>query len=485
MCGIIGGNIYTESSLKQGLKKTRHRGKDNTSWDNIDDLYFGHNRLSIQDLSAAANQPFWNSDKTVCIVYNGELWGSKLTKELKDKITIPFKTTSDTEILLNAYLEFGIDCISELDGMFAFAIIDTRINKLFIIRDAFGELPIYYYIDKMTNKLAFCSELKGLPLSEIYKKQVKLLDAGHFVEYDYTTLEHTLTQWYHLPSDIINHSRETIISNIRKDLEEAVKVKMIADVPICTILSGGLDSVIITYLLSKIKPDVEAFVVSMGEGDTKSDDIKYARIAAKEFGIKLHEIILTEEDIINSIEEAIYVIESSRWVNIGPSIAQIALSKKINELGFKVVFSGDMADEVFGSYGHIQAFHYTEERFNLARRKEIKAVGKTNFITTSKSIMWGGTVEIRAPFAWKPFVEYHVNVPPLYRMENGNTKPLLREAFKDEISDELVFRPKVPFHKGARTTDLTKPMKEELEQILKKTFLYKDNINQNKFFDYA
>ncbi len=89
--------------------------------------------------------------------------------------------------------------------------------------------------------------------------------------------------------------------------------------------------------------------------------------------------------------------------------------------------------------GEIHTSNYTEERFNLARRKEIKAVGKTNFITTSKSIMWGGTVEIRAPFAWKPFVEYHVNVPPLYRMENGNTKPLLREAFKDEISDELVF----------------------------------------------
>lgn len=482
MCGIIGGNLYNKQTLQQGLQKTIHRGRDNQSWDNIDDLYFGHNRLAIQDLSDRANQPFWNKEKTVCVVYNGQLWDSKTTKQLKEKITIPFRTTSDTEILLNAYLEFGLNCIDELDGMFCFAIIDTRINQLFLVRDAFGELPLYYYVDKITNKIAFCSELKGLPLSEIYKKQVKLLDAGHFVQYNYKTLEHKLTQWYRLPSEIINHSRETIISNIRKDLEQAVKVKMISDVPICTILSGGLDSVIVTYLLSKIKPNIEAFVVSMGEGDTKNDDIKYARMAAKEFGVKLHEIILTEEDIINSIKEAVYVIESDRWVNIGPSIAQIALAKKIDELGFKVVFSGDMADEVFGSYGHIQAFHYTQERFDLARRKEIKMIGKTNFICTSKSMMWGGTVEIRAPFAWKPFVEYHVNVPPLYRIEEGNTKPLLREAFKGEISDEILFRPKVPFHKGARTTDLTKPIKEELKEILDNTFVYKDIINQNKFF---
>lgn len=483
MCGIIGGNLYTESTLIDGLNKTIHRGRDNSSWDKVNDLYFGHNRLSIQDLSDSANQPFWNKEKTVCLVYNGELWNSEITNKLKEKISIPFTTTSDTEIILNAYLEFGMNCVNELDGMFSFSIIDTRINKLYLVRDAYGELPFYYYIDKITNKIAFCSELKGLPLSEIYKKNVKLLDAGSIVEYDYVTYESKFIKWYELPSEQINATREEIITKIRTQLEEAVKVKMISDVPICTILSGGLDSVIITYLLSKIKPDIQAFVVSMGEGDKINDDIKYARIAAKEFGVKLHEIILTENDIMNSIDEAIYVTESARWVNIGPSIAQFALGKKINELGFKVVFSGDMSDEVFGSYGHIQAFCYKPEDFNKARRKEISLIGKTNFITTSKSIMWGGTVEIRAPFAWRPFVEYHVNVPPLYRIENGNTKPLLREAFRGEISDELLFRPKVPFHKGARITDLIKPLKYELTMKLNKIYEYKDSININKFFN--
>lgn len=485
MCGITGGNLYNKQTIKESLQKTIHRGRDNQSWDNIGDLYFGHNRLAIQDLSTDANQPFWNKDKSVCLIYNGELWDSTITKKLKEDIQIPFQTQSDTEVILNAYLEFGIECLPRLDGMFSFCLIDTRINKLFLVRDSFGELPLYYYIDKISNKLAFCSEIKGLPLNQLYKKGIKLLDAGSYIEYDYITLENKLTHWYSLPSQIVEHSREEIISNIRTHLEEAVKVKMVSDVPICTILSGGLDSTLVTYLLSKQIPNLDAFVVSMGEGDTKDDDIKWARIASKEFGINLHEIILTEEDILNTIDEVIYVIESSRWVNIGASITQICLSKKISELGYKVVFTGDMADEVFGSYNHIKAFSFTDESFDNARRKEIKNVGKTNFLTTNKSMMWGGTVEVRSPFSWKTFVEYGVNIPTQYRWEKSVMKPLLREAFKGEISDELLNRPKVPFHKGARTTDLIKPLKDKLQPILDKTFVYKDDLNINKFFQWS
>ena len=107
---------------------------------------------SIQDLSEFANQPLWNEDKTVCIVYNGELWGSKLTDKLKSKITIPFRTTSDTEIILNSYLEFGVDSFKDLDGMFSFCIIDTRSKTAYLVRDYIGELPFWYSIDKLTNK---------------------------------------------------------------------------------------------------------------------------------------------------------------------------------------------------------------------------------------------------------------------------------------------------------------------------------------------
>ena len=319
MCGIIGGNNFNSSSIKDGLDKILHRGRDNSTIEQVGDFYFAHNRLSIQDLSEFANQPLWNEDKTVCIVYNGELWGSKLTDKLKSKITIPFRTTSDTEIILNSYLEFGVDSFKDLDGMFSFCIIDTRSKTAYLVRDYIGELPFWYSIDKLTNKLAFCSEKKGLPLSDIYMKSVKTVYPGTYVEYNYETLYHSVKTYYELPNEIIEHDRDTIIKNIRRLLGEAVEVKMISDVPICTLLSGGIDSVITTYLLSKLYPKLEAFVVTTEGGS----DIKFARIAAKEFGIKLHEIHMTNDEIMNSIDTTLYVTELTKWQNIGLSLIHI------------------------------------------------------------------------------------------------------------------------------------------------------------------
>ncbi len=478
MCGIIGGNNYNSSSIKDGLNKILHRGRDNSTIEQVEDFYFAHNRLSIQDLSEFANQPLWNEDKTVCIVYNGELWGSKLTDKLKSKITIPFRTTSDTEIILNSYLEFGVDSFKDLDGMFSFCIIDTRSKTAYLVRDYIGELPFWYSIDKLTNKLAFCSEKKGLPLSDIYMKSVKTVYPGTYVEYNYETLYHSVKTYYELPNEIIEHDRDTIIKNIRSLLGEAVQAKMISDVPICTLLSGGIDSVITTYLLSKLYPKLEAFVVTTEGGS----DIKFARIAAKEFGIKLHEIHMTNDEIMNSIDTTLYVTELTKWQNIGSALATIKLGEEINKHGFKVVFSGDLSDEIWGSYGHIQAFHYTPKTYDIARRKLIKDVHKGNFPSQNQSMMWGGTVEIRTPYSWRPFVEYSLNIPPLYQNEKGHMKPLLREAFKGEISDELLWRKKVWFAQGAGTSDGIEKIKDTLKDRLKNQFQYKDDLNIKKFW---
>ena len=478
MCGIIGGNNYNSSSIKDGLNKIIHRGRDNSTIEQVGDFYFAHNRLSIQDLSETANQPFWNEDKTVCLVYNGELWGSELTDELKSKITIPFRTTSDTEIILNSYLEFGVDSFKDLDGMFSFCIIDTRNQTTYLVRDYIGELPFWYSVDKVTNKLAFCSEKKGLPLSDIYRKSVKTVYPGTYVEYNYETLEHDVKTYYELPKEIINDDRETIVKRIRKDLEEAVRVKMISDVPICTLLSGGIDSVITTYLLSKLYPKLEAFVVTTDGGS----DIKFARIAAKEFGIKLNEIHMTNQEIMDSIDTTLYVTELKKWQNVGSALATIKLGEKISKHGFKVVFSGDLSDEIWGSYGIVTRFCYTEESYDKARRKLIREVHKGNFPSQNQSMMWGGTVEIRTPYSWRPFVEYCLNIPPIYQTEKGLMKPLLRDAFKGEISDELLYRKKVWFAQGAGTSTDIEQVKDTLKERLDNQFQYKDDLNIKKFW---
>ena len=130
MCGIIGGNWFkSDEQTNTHLQKIIHRGRDASKIAKIENIFVGHNRLSIQDLSDTANQPMWNSDKTICLVYNGELWDSKYTKDLRERITIPFRTKSDTEIILNGYEQFGVDVFKELDGMFSFAIVDTRLIK--------------------------------------------------------------------------------------------------------------------------------------------------------------------------------------------------------------------------------------------------------------------------------------------------------------------------------------------------------------------
>jgi asparagine synthase (glutamine-hydrolysing) len=477
MCGILGGNGYRKDTVEIGLQNIIHRGRDNSSYEVHGDFWVAHNRLSIQDLSSSANQPFWNEEKTVCIVYNGELWGSKLTEELKSKITIQFRTTSDTEIILNSYLQFGTESFKELDGMFSFCILDTRIDSCILVRDYIGELPFWYAINK-ERELLFCSEKKGLPISELYAKQIKTLTPGTYLKYNYKTLEDEKVVYYELPTEIIYDDRETIVKRIRKDLEEAVRVKMISDVPICTLLSGGIDSVITTYLLSKLYPKLEAFVVTTEGGS----DIKFARMAAKEFGIKLHEIHMTDDEIMDSIDTTLYVTELFKWQNIGSALATIKLGEAINKHGFKVVFSGDLSDEIWGSYGMITRFCYTEETYDEARRKLIRNVHKGNFPSQNQSIMHGGTVEIRTPYSWRPFVEYSLNIPPIYQTEKGLMKPLLRDAFKGEISDELLYRKKVWFAQGAGTSDGIEKIKDTLKERLNNQFQYKNMLTLNKFF---
>ena len=199
MCGIIGGNGFNNKTIKVGLDKTIHRGRDNSSFVDIGGFLVGHNRLSIQDLSDTANQPMFDVDNQVCIVYNGELWDSVETKELKKSLTIPFRTKSDTEVILNAYLERGVDSFEMLDGMFSFCIVDSRINKAFVVRDYVGELPLWYAINN-DGKLVFCSEKKGLPIDELFEDQVKAVYPGTYLEYDYTTLYHSTETYYKLPN---------------------------------------------------------------------------------------------------------------------------------------------------------------------------------------------------------------------------------------------------------------------------------------------
>ena len=523
MCGVLGGNIFKDiGEVENGLTSMFHRGTDgNTIFEfKTGDgyMYMTHNRLSIQDLTESANQPLISSDGRYYLAFNGELWKStfdKFDESLRKKYN--FKTDkSDSELLLYFLIEYKDNLkkmLNELEGMFSFAFYDKDEDNLILGRDFIGRLPLYYYHDGQY--IAFSSEVKGLTTSlglsyynidkgskfnSDYKSKevIEIVQPGTYITYNklgvlnevryfdfkvtpfdsnnldcyYPNTDEELSEFEGEDMGIEYYAKE-----FRKYLEEAVEDELISDVPVCTILSGGIDSTVITYLLSKKIPNIESFVVNVisDKNLKRKDDLYYARIAAKEFGIKLNEVNFTKNDVESYLEESIWASETHKWTQVSPSVAQLFLSWEIRDKGYKVVFGGEGSDEIFASYGDVFRFcwpvplDYHKRRVNL-----LNNLHKTNLIRTNRAMMYGGKVELRTPFLNKKLIDFGLRIPTKYRDENGGSgkimKYVLRKAFEGEISDELLWRPKKTFQVGAHT-DYLKKEKDRLESIFEKLFV--------------
>ncbi|WP_372938822.1 asparagine synthetase B [Seonamhaeicola sp.] len=266
MCGIAGivGENPSEEELDKMLFTQRHRGPDFTGKFCAKFIALGHNRLSILDLSAAANQPFFSDDKRYVLVLNGEIYNYlELKNELKN---YPFKTASDTEVLLAAYIKWGEDCLHKLNGMFSFAIWDTHTNCIFAARDRFGVKPFYYF--KKKDKLYFASEIKTLLAGGIPKKTndkvwanyfvygsygmpdetffegIHQLPGGHFLKLHKNQL--SIKKWYFFEDEIKKYQKKISFNQAKKEynelLESSIKLRFRADVPIGFNIIGGVDS---------------------------------------------------------------------------------------------------------------------------------------------------------------------------------------------------------------------------------------------------
>ena len=326
-----------------------------------------------------------------------------------------------------------------------------------------GRIPLYYY--RVDKRIVIASELKSITnIFNINASDVTLVEPGCYYIFDYDTGKLKQERFYDFPltTDIEDMSEEYVMSGIKNLLIDGVNNELISDVPVCTILSGGVDSTIITYLLKQKIPNLQAFVVSMGDTG-KKDDLYYARMASKEIGVPLHEVIIDKDWIQQNLSEAIYAIEDYKWTQVSPAVAQLALAKKIHDEGFKVVFGGEGSDELFASYGDVFAWHYKDEDYIKKRRKLIVDLHKNNLIRTNKAMMYGGTVELRTPFLHKNLVEFCLKIPPKFKKEGQMWKPLLRKTFKGELSDELLFRPKKTFQEGCHTIYL-KNTKETIKE---------------------
>jgi len=380
MCGICGGVTNSNLDIKSMVQTIKHRGPDfqGTYIDNS--VYLGHARLSILDLSIGANQPMKSENSQYILVYNGEIYNFQSIKKNLENLGHSFKTHSDTEVVLNGFMEWGIKLFEKLNGMFAFSIYDKQAQKIYIVRDRFGIKPLYYYFDK--NHLLFGSEIKAILASNLISKElsyqglyeymhfsstlgestfyngIKKLKSGYYIEYD--ILNNSLdTISYKLNYDITpsSHSLDEAIYNIKDLFEQSVKRQLISDVPIGIFLSGGIDSTAITAMASKhYKGKLKTFSAGF-DFDKGFNELPNAKFVSDKFSTEHYEFHIKGDDTIGVLEKVNHYFDQpfADAANIPLYLMSQELKAK-----HKVILQGDGGDELFAGYS--QYFRVKNEK---------------------------------------------------------------------------------------------------------------------------
>lgn len=377
MCGILGGN-NSKWDYEKALLSIKHRGPDGQRITKFSDIVLGFARLSIIDLSDRGMQPMFSTNEDICIVFNGEIYGYKKIREKLENLGYFFKSTADTEVIINLYLEYGDKFIDYIDGMYSIALYDRRINKIKLYRDRAGIKPLYYYYSD--NKFAFSSELEAIvymcnnvkfeidytavydyitytyiPEPKTLYKNVYKLDKGNVLVFDVkkSRIERIERYWEVIPNTqqaSINH-KDDIAEKLRFLIDKSIGEQMVADVPVGSFLSGGIDSSIVTLGALKYNPNIETF--SIGFTDKKYDELKYADIMSDKFSIKKNQQILD----MKSFKDLYFRLKD--WYGepyCDKSAFPTYLVSKIAKEKVTVVLTGDGGDELFGGYLRYKAF---------------------------------------------------------------------------------------------------------------------------------
>jgi len=449
MCGIFayfGNNKLTEKKLKlldRYANYSQHRGPDNTNSLQINDTsYFVFHRLMINDQSSLGNQPLVHpDDKDIILICNGEIYNFK---DLCHKNNFNMYSGSDCEVIIHMYKKFGIEeTVKNLDGVFAFVLFDRRNNQIWCARDPIGVRSLY--IAKSENGIAFSSELKSIVHGEenIFEANIEVeqFPPGSFYE-----LNSGVTVKYYEPNAlpiIEEHDEKVIMSNIRDLLIKATKKRLLGDRKIGCLLSGGLDSSLIAGILATLMPPGELETFSIGlEG---SVDLEHAQMVADYLGTNHHQVVVSEEEMLGTIEEDIHKIESYDTTTIRASTPMYILSKYIRDNSDAVViFSGEGSDEASGSYMY---FHNapSPEAFKDETFRLMDDMCYFDVLRCDKSTAGAG-LEVRVPFLDKDFLKYYLQIDPKLKMPKTYEieKYLLRKAFDADkiIPDKVLWRTK-------------------------------------------
>lgn len=456
MCGIVGVfDLKTSAEslrpqILQMSRKIRHRGPD---WSGIycgKNAILAHERLSIVD-PQSGGQPLLSKDGKLALAVNGEIYNHR---EIRAQLAgeYEFLTGSDCEVILALYRKKGINFLEDLNGIFAFALYDSENDSWLIARDPVGVIPLYIGWDN-EGRLYAASELKAL---EGGCSSIKPFLPGHY----WYSREGQMTRWY--KRDWTEYeavkNNTTDITALRSALEDAVKRQLMSDVPYGVLLSGGLDSSIISAIAKKYAarrietdnrkeawwPQLHSFAIGL-EG---APDLAAARKVAEHIGTVHHEIHYTVQEGLDAIRDVIYFIETYDVTTVRASTPMYLLARVIKSMGIKMVLSGEGADEVFGGYLY---FHKAPDA-KAFHEETVRKLGKLHLydcLRANKSLCaWG--VEGRVPFLDKEFLDVAMRLNPEDKMiKDGRIeKWVLRKAFEDLLPESVVWRQKEQFSDG-------------------------------------
>ena len=456
MCGIVSiFNIkeQTPELRQKALRmsgKIRHRGPD---WSGVycgGSAILAHERLAIVD-PESGRQPLFSPDKKQVLAVNGEIYNHQsIRRRYQDRFQ--FQTGSDCEVILALYRERGDGFLDELDGIFAFALYDVERDEYLIARDPIGVIPLYYGYDK-EGRLYVASELKAL---EGQCDSYSVFPPGHVLtKRDTKPRRYYERDWFSYDSVKDNPAS---VDELREALEASVRRQMMSDVPYGVLLSGGLDSSIISAVAQKYAgnrvetggkeaawwPRLHSFAVGL----RGAPDLLKARLVAERIGTVHHEINYTIQEGLDALSDVVYFTETYDVTTIRASTPMYLLARVIKSMGIKMVLSGEGADEIFGGYLY---FHKapSARAFHEETVRKLSKLYLYDCLRANKSLAaWG--VEGRVPFLDTEFLDVAMRINPVAKMCPGSVmeKKILREAFSSLLPQEVAWRQKEQFSDG-------------------------------------
>ena len=391
MCGIVGimdSRPVVDADLLATMRDTmRHRGPDDAGlwWDDRRQVGLAHRRLSIIDLSPGGHQPMTDESGRLALVYNGEIYNYR---QLREELTAKghqFRSASDTEVILEAYRAWGTDCVARLNGMFAFALYDVGARRLFLARDRAGQKPLYYLHDG--DRMVFASELKAIMADPAFRREIDLEALDHYLAYGYVPGSlcmlkgvaklppaHCLTcdlggreakiwRYWQLPDppdDQPVRSEEELLDEYHELLRDSVRRRLVADVPVGILLSGGIDSSLITAMAAEVSSTpVKTFTIAF-PGAGRFDEAPYARMVAEHFGTEHTELTAEQADVDLMGDLAAQFDEPMADSSMVPTYLVCRLIRR----HATVALGGDGGDELFGGYPH---HSWTQQQQRLRR----------------------------------------------------------------------------------------------------------------------